>query len=654
MDTPSQNPPRGVSTRPWLWMILLAAVALRLWYAAAEPNSGRFFDERISLANVAAILDSGSLQPENFWYQSLSHLPQTALVGAAEQIWQWTGWQPLRMRDDDGFLPNAYRLCRALMVLWSALSLWLTFRLGRRLFSDDVALLGTCILALVPWHVIVAARFKPDGLLLLLTLLTFAWTLDVVERPNLRRYLRAGLGVGLVLATKLNGIEVVIPLIVVSLVWARRDLKVLGRLCLAGVTSIAVYWIFNPWVGATLHALQANKDIYARQAAAAEASHWGVLVQSVTSLLRPDFHGPVLGAAALAGFVLLAFYTARPGDDAGGQRLPPRLMAWALLSFPVGHGLFYAATSERFKENHQVQVVPLTSLLAAFFLLEVVRRARLRAPKGFSAGIAMLLVGALMTTMTVYTVRFVYVDVVPTTFQAVQRNLVAKLKPGTTRWICREGPAEPREAQRLRELGWAIAFHEDFRRVEASRLEACDGLIFPAARTRDEHSAFYLSRLAGSPPSRITRSEPQLFKRRGEGLILLQHNWQGLGPKEPIATTVTEGAPAASLPSCRVDARYWLEIMVPMERVADAAPWIEAARLQPGSDVGADDRTSAPELRWQWIAKRKQGHVFVSERLPCPATEQLLQLPPANALAHGKSPRLWLRRWQAPTPQPSK
>ena len=50
--------------------------------ASSGLTSGHYWDERYSVKNLRPILEGGTLEPANYYYQSLSYLPQAAVLAA--------------------------------------------------------------------------------------------------------------------------------------------------------------------------------------------------------------------------------------------------------------------------------------------------------------------------------------------------------------------------------------------------------------------------------------------------------------------------------------------------------------------------------------------------------------------------------------------
>lgn len=488
---------------PWLLLILAASFVLRLWLASSELNASRFWDEQINLSNVAGVLE-GSLRPANAFYQGLSYFPQAALLAAVEALHRVTGWEELAIRSAQGFTPLAYFLCRLLQTLYGTLSLVATYFLGRRLFSEPAAILGVLLLSLTERHLHASVIFKPDILLLLWTVVAFLWILDAVEKPGLRSYLLAGFGIGLCVATKLNGVLVAIPLVLGTAALFRRERRVVPWLLLSGLVAAAVFVLFNPYVGAQIHAFERNLGHYERRST---GSHLDVLRQTLAVPFTKPFHGPLTGVCAVLGGALMA---ARPRS----------LRTLVFLSYPVAYVVLYAVVTNRFKENHFLQILPFTSLLAADFLLGVLARLGRRLP------VREAVLGILAGWLAVTAVLYVYRQVVPETRACASDFLKQKLpQPQRARLIYAEAGVSP--VLPGRPLRSSVVSLKSLQAVPAETLDLADAVVLSSAASDGER------------PGRILRFSPGPFKCRGKEVTVLFHPWTLIGRRDRQATPVS-------------------------------------------------------------------------------------------------------------------
>ncbi len=294
---------------PSLALLLLWAAALRIWMASSGLTSGHYWDERYSVKNLRAILEGGTLEPVNYYYPSLSYLPQAAVLAAIEGASGVFG-EPFSFFADGSFAPSGYLLCRLIQVLYSLGTLLLTFLIGRRLISAEAGLVAALLLAVAPQHVRLSTMWKPDITLLLAILLALWWTLDALDRPSLGRYLLAGAGVGLALASKLNGGPIAAPLAIGAAVAGIKDRRHWWGLPAAGVTAAIVFVALNPQVGRYLDALERNQELYSRQVRGPDLTLPERIVQVAREeagfVLSFNFHGPWIGIAAIAGLGAIA------------------------------------------------------------------------------------------------------------------------------------------------------------------------------------------------------------------------------------------------------------------------------------------------------------------------------------------------------------
>ncbi|HKV11528.1 MAG TPA: glycosyltransferase family 39 protein [Thermoanaerobaculia bacterium] len=488
--------PEQRASRGWLLLILAASFVLRLWLASSELNASRFWDEQINLSNAGAVLD-GSLRPSNAYYQGLSYLPQAALLALVQGLHRATGWEELAVRSAAGFSPLAYFLCRLLQTLYGTLSLFATYLLGRRLFSEPVAILGALLLSLTERHLHASVIFKPDILLLLCTVVAFLWILDAVEKPGLRSYLLAGLGVGLCIATKLNGALVAIPLVLGTAALFRKERRAVLWLLLSGLVAAATFVLFNPYVGVEAAAFERNLGHYERRST---GSHLGVLWQTLAVPFTKPFHGPLTGVCAVIGGALTA---ARSRS----------LRTLVFLSYPVAYMVLYAVVTTRFKENHFLQILPFTSLLAADFLLGALAWRRVR----------WAVLGILLGWLAVTAVLYVHGQVVPETRACASDFLNRTMpQPQRARLIYAEAGISP--VMPGRPLRTAVVAVKSLENIPAETLDLADAVVLSSGSLKSSDSGI--------------RFSPRPFTCRGDEVTVLFHPWTSTGRRDRQATPV--------------------------------------------------------------------------------------------------------------------
>jgi 4-amino-4-deoxy-L-arabinose transferase-like glycosyltransferase len=486
-------------------------------------------DEKYAVRNLQSVLESGRLQPTNFYYTSLTYLPQAVMLAWVQRLVRWS--------DDPGYTvfaagklrPEGYLLCRSVQVVYGVMGLWVVFLLGRRLFSPWIGLGAAWILAVCPAHIRLSAVFKPGILVALLTLLTFSWSLEAVRRPAVLRYLRAGMGVGLAAAAKLNGGAIALPLALGASVRGLRDRRHLLGLALAGLAAAAVFAALNPQLELVLEFFRQNLQRYetrSQQPALEQHSgngFLGTLLLQARLFLEPGFHGPWIGGAALVGLTALAWRSFRQR-----RQDPDHALALALLvSFPLAYALIYASLTRLVRPNNFLLLAPFTSLAAAWLLAAGWGWLRQRAEaagvprpwtRRITIGTAVVLAVALLNSAQTYA----YVSLVPTTWRRALDFTTAQLQPLAGRVVLAEVPAGQlslRSAAEQAALQRVIALAE----VPPAELDRSDAELFAARRFDGPSRDAYARRLLAVPPAAVHRFEPEPFHARGETVVVLLH-----------------------------------------------------------------------------------------------------------------------------------
>ena len=189
----------------WLWVILLIALALRIFpvwfglpYLQARP------DEAVAISRASGIL-AGDFNPHFFHWPSLTFYVFAAALGTISAIRSLAGIDPS--------LPVFVALITARMVVAIAGTLTVIplFRLGRRMAGQTAGLLAAAFLAVVPLHVRDSHFAMTDVLMTLLLAMCLAALVAAYDMARGvtpgqadRQFAVAGLLGGLATSTKYN------------------------------------------------------------------------------------------------------------------------------------------------------------------------------------------------------------------------------------------------------------------------------------------------------------------------------------------------------------------------------------------------------------------------------------------------------------------
>lgn len=512
-------------------LLLVLSFALRLWFAGVKLDASRFYDERFSFRNVSAMLAQGHLRPNNAYYPSLSYLPHTAVLAASEGLYRVTGWRRLTIFDDRkpfGFSATAYFLSRTVSVILGTLCLWLVFVLGRRMFSAPAGLLAAALFAAVWGHFQASAMFKPDILVVALALFTFGWSLDAAERPSLKRFLVAGIGVGLTASAKYNGAGVAVVVVAAALFGGFKDRRRWTWLLLAGAASAITFVALNPYLPLVFEYLGRQQILYEGNAVATGGTHWQMPLEEAAYLLR--HHRPAVFGLAVAGCLGLAMRIFRSEKSA-------KLQAVLILSFVLGYSAFYAAITPLFRGQNYLPVTAFTSLAAAWAMVAAWGWAAGRWPRLPSPAVAWIAGLAVVVTASAYSVSAAYRDVVPSTAELAGQLLQSRLQPVYLRQIVFERGEEPvqpfRKGYRMPAVGV-----DRLQDLDERQLDLADGEVFPASRLEGAGSELYLRRLAsGSGETR--RIVPGFLTGHGPELVVRLRGWPLEGEPSPLPFSST-------------------------------------------------------------------------------------------------------------------
>ncbi len=632
-------------------LLLLWSLLIRVWFATDQPSGSRFWDERYGLENIRPLVLEGRLKPANGFHPSLSYLPQAAIFAVSHQIYEATGNEDFRIfkppsatvRQQENpetpgrrwprvqfYTSTAYLLARYLQTIFGLASLLVAFKIGRTIFSDWAALLGTALLAGTFWHLRQSIIFKPDILLILLTLVVMDRTLAALRDPTLRRYLTTGLAIGLALATKFNAGPIAVPLILATFLHRRLGRAVWLRLAAAGLLALAVFLILNPFIltdpGLYGQDFGRTLEDYANKGRRAESSRLFVLWHGLLSLLTPNFHGwlfGALGAAALFAAPWLPGLEPRHRQQHG-----------LVLSYVLAYSLLYAASTTNPSPHNWLLLSPWIALYGGALFHALWDRGRKWLPALASpSAVVVLLLGFTLASQW-HASRLVYELVVPNAAEALalrlrrdfgmvdQRLVVAE--PTETRFLIRKGRAETSSTLLVDRIA----------ETEADFLDRADAAIFPAYRLRQSPDREFLeSRLSSFPASRLEIATARPFVARGESVAAIVHPWTPVGRKQKLAELTPGGSSwTTTIPATTSEGR-WITFEIRPPRHTTLKRIRIGDREIPTTTVGGKHivrtiriRAPEPDVAIHFDLEVAKGRKFDPER----------------------PVRLWMRRWSAP------
>ncbi len=631
-DPGSMSRLAGRAASPWerglLAILLVWAFGLRLWFARTGLNSNRFVDEVYILENVGGFLKDHSLRPLQLYYPALGNLIHSLWLGAADAIARWTGRGGETIFRDDQFTPAAYLLSRGLQSGVGMLTIYWTYRIGRRLLSPRMGLLAALALAAVPLHVRLSAMIKPDILLLLGLLIAAEATAVALTSGRLRDFAGAGAAVGLATSGKYNGVAAALPLALLALPGARRQPAVVARMAAAAGAALLAFVLIDPFffpmLGEFKQEFSHTLSYYQTMSGASgyAPSHLGVFLATAPMVLDPGLHGLFTGLLGFAGLLCTAVWAWR---RRGGR---DSLLALLAL-FPLTYMILYAATTVWVKKNNYLPVCPFIALGAAALVCEAGRRLHGKAARVFTVAVAAWCLALIWRPMA-----YAYDQTVATTLDRAEEALSERLAPlAGSRVLYQIGALD-----RLVWVGESTdrAVVQDFDRIGLAPvrgLDLADAEIYTSAALARPAAA---GRVAAARRSRqiaqIVRIEPWLFRAQGEPLTLLVHPWTAAG--DPVELAVQPPAPGgtgdtwtARIPAGpRFPALASFEVIVP-------------SRTDPPEELMADGK------RLPLLPAGRHGRRCLTERVLLDRAPAELALPGLPA-AGQRPPRLRLLLWK--------
>ena len=208
---------RTKQIRVYLFLILLIAAGLRLW-GLDWGLPYEYQSEEYKVVKYALRMGGGDLNPHFFEYPSLYLYFMLFLFGLYYLFGSWIGLFSGTHEFALSFIKDPtpfYLIGRVSEAICGAAIVYLVYKIGKRLFSENVGLCSALIFAALPNFVYLSHIIKgPMGMTLLL--LIFFWhCISIAEKESPRSYIMAGILLGLATSTRYHAAPfgIVLPLV---------------------------------------------------------------------------------------------------------------------------------------------------------------------------------------------------------------------------------------------------------------------------------------------------------------------------------------------------------------------------------------------------------------------------------------------------------
>jgi hypothetical protein len=225
----------------------------------------------------------------------------------------------------------------------------LVYVTGKRLFNRTAGLIATAFLAVDFLHVKLSHFIIPDGLMILMLMISIYGGAGILKTGKLRYYVIAGVFSGLAAACKYNGGMVVIPLIAAHLLspGSKRPKQLFVPFMIMGMTSLISFIISCPYAILDFQNFLWDGLLFQYRHFSAGIGHGGLIID------HPWTYYALELLPATSGTVLIVLFSAA---ILWSFRVYPRETVLLLL-FPLVYGIFLSR-SKILADRYIVPIIP--------------------------------------------------------------------------------------------------------------------------------------------------------------------------------------------------------------------------------------------------------------------------------------------------------
>jgi 4-amino-4-deoxy-L-arabinose transferase-like glycosyltransferase len=344
---------------PWLGLVLVAGLSLRLWGIGWGLPNLYHADEGLTVRQALAF-GAGYLQPYEYVHSPLLPYIVTVLYGLHFLLGLASGRFHSPSDLAVSFFNNPtpfYLLARLTSTVFGVAAILVAYALGMRAYGHRAGLVSALCVALSPALVRHAhySQYDIPMACLVLVALTLLWRF--AEEPDARRFLIASVAVGLAIVMKYAAFPLVVPFVVAVLWvakhrhWSRR--QVLSYLAWGGIVAGGTFVAVSPYTVLDFHNFWSDVVLFQLATQVGYGQAFSKILAYYASALTFEGLGLPLMIAGLAGLAY-AIYRRRSAD-------------LLLASFAVSY-LAVLLLQRLTQPNYIVGVVPVLGILAALAL----------------------------------------------------------------------------------------------------------------------------------------------------------------------------------------------------------------------------------------------------------------------------------------------
>gem|GEM_PF-3038846 len=248
---------RFFSTRNVLIIVLVFAMGFRLF----GIHFGLPFlydpDEPVFVNHACSILAHRDPNPHFFGHPGTTviyglSILYAGLYGAGSILGFFHGPQHAQQV----FLENPtvfYLIGRLFIALTGVATVWLVYRIGKRMFGEIPGIWAAVFMAVNPIHVHFSKIIRTDILMTFFVLLVFWYSLEILEKGNWKSYIGAGVACGFAWVTKYPGILSFICIVLAHFLRRGPSFRELSKWIFSGIVCLVTGFVVSPFLLLDFH-----------------------------------------------------------------------------------------------------------------------------------------------------------------------------------------------------------------------------------------------------------------------------------------------------------------------------------------------------------------------------------------------------------------